>query len=89
MAEAVYMPPAGQALGAAVDRIPALCARLDETLDWIEADPPDIQARRRAWAAGKLGVEVTGGGEEYLIVWENTKPRPTVWYIRDPSSLAR
>ena len=52
-------------------------------------DPPDVRARRRAWTAGMFGVEVVGGGEEYLSVWENTKPRPTVWYLGDPSSLAR
>ena len=89
MSEAKFIPPAGEALDAAVARNPRLGERLDEAIDWIEDDPPDVRSKRRAWAGGRFGIDVHGGGEDYLIVWEDTRPHPRVLYVADPSRLGR
>ena len=43
-------------------------------------------AKRRAWPGGRFGIDVRGGGEDYVVIWEDTKP-PTVLYVGDPASL--
>lgn len=51
------------------DRVPRLAERVEEALDWIEADPPDQRAVRRVFTNGVRAVTVTGGGETWVVFW--------------------
>jgi len=86
MSEAKFVPSALSALDAAVVRNPTLGERLDEAIDWIEEDPPNVRAKRRAWSGGRFGIDVRGGGEDSLVIWEETRP-PVVLYVGDPAGL--
>ena len=86
MSEARFIPSALDALDSAVARNSKLGERLDEAIDWIEADPVDVRAKRRAWSGGRFGIDVSGGGEDYLIIWEDPD-NPTVLFVGDPANL--
>ena len=86
MTQAKFIPSALDALDAAAVRNPTLGERLDEAIDWIEEDPPNVRALRRAWSGGRFGIDTRGGGEDYLIIWEDATA-PTVLYVGDLASL--
>jgi len=84
-----FDPEALAALDGAYARTQVLGDRLDEALDWIESEPPDIKAKRRAFTGGKFGIEVFAIGEEWLIIWaeSDTNPSSPRVYFIGPSFL--
>jgi len=77
-------PEAQQVLDQLWDRNEDFADRIEEGLDWIEADPVNIKAKRHGFAGGQYGFEITYTDETWIIVWaENrTDPtHPTVYFI--------
>jgi len=72
-----FAPEALDALDDAYDRNAKLGESLDEALDWIEEEPPNIKAKRRSFAGGKYYIEVRFGDEDWLIIWAEDANEPT------------
>jgi len=81
-------PRPADALDALWARNEKLAERIEEVLDWIEADPPDMRARRRLFTNGMWVVSVSGGGEDWTVVWEEETPgEPYVRLIAETTSI--
>jgi len=63
-------PAAAAQLDAHYDRDPNGGARIDECLDWIEAEPMDPRAYRRMFSGGVRAISRDVNGEEWLVLWE-------------------
>ena len=61
-----------------------MASRRYAALDWIEADPPDAQAKARAWSNGVYGIDVRSYSDGLLVIWRDTEPDPTIDYIGKP-----
>jgi hypothetical protein len=65
-----------------------VAARIDEVLDWIEADPPDPRAKRRRFSNGMWAVSATIAGDEWIVLWEEDEPNhPVIRFIGESSSI--
>lgn len=61
---------------------------VEEVLDWIEAEPPDVRAKRRRFSNGMWAVNVRVLGEEWTVVWEEETPgQPVVRLLAETSSI--
>ena len=65
------------ALDRAYDISETLGTRIDDALDAIESDPPDVSVKRRRFAGGQWAVTVRGGGHEWLVIWKETNEEAT------------
>lgn len=84
MRSANFTPEAQHALDQLWDRNEALADRIEEGLDWIESDPPDVKAKRHRFVGGTYGFEVTYANETWIVVWaenHDAPAHPTVYYI--------
>lgn len=60
----------------------ALAARVDESLDRIEADPSDPMVRRRLIRPGRLwAISIPQPDRDYLILWDLDGDTPVVRYL--------
>jgi len=57
---------------------PSVAARIEDCLDWLEADPVDPRARRRQFTNGMRAISPIIDGEEWLILWEEDPPNTAV-----------
>lgn len=84
MRTANLTPEAQQALDHLWDRNEVLADRIEEGLDWIEADPADIRAKRHGFTGGKYAFEVTYELQTWIVVWAENHAdptHPTVYYV--------
>jgi len=51
---------------------PHIPARIDECIDWIEADPMDPRVYRRMFSNGVRAITSVVSSEEWLVLWEPT-----------------
>ena len=49
---------------------PRVAARIEDCLDWLEADPVDPRARRRQFTNGMRAISPIIDGDEWLILWD-------------------
>jgi len=63
-------PVASAQLDALYDRDPAGGARVDECIDWIEADPMDPRAYRRMFSGGIRAISRDVNGTPWIVLWE-------------------
>lgn len=57
---------------------PRVAARIEDCLDWLEADPVDPRARRRQFTNGMRAISPIIDGDEWLILWEEDPPNTAV-----------
>jgi hypothetical protein len=70
------------------DAQPKVAAALEECLDWIEAEPVDVRARRRRFSNGMWAIVRPVAGEEWLVLWEEDPPgQPVVRFLGETQSL--
>jgi hypothetical protein len=70
------------------DAQPKVALALEESLDWIEAEPVDVRARRRRFSNGMRAIVRAVAGEEWLILWEEDPPgQPVVRFLGETQSL--
>ena|SRR5215475_7825280 len=70
------------------DTQPAVAAALEECLDWIEAEPLDVRARRRRFSNGMWAIVRAIAGSEWLILWEEDPVgQPVVRFLGETLSL--
>jgi len=77
-------PEAQQALDELWSRNESFADRIEEGLDWIEADPPNIRTKRHGFASGHYGFEITYALETWIIIWAENRAdpmHPTVYFI--------
>lgn len=65
-------PEPDRVLLALYGRDPHIAARIDQCIDWIEAEPMDPRAYRRMFSNGVRAITCVVGSEEWLILWEPT-----------------
>jgi hypothetical protein len=66
---------------------PGVAAALEECLDWIEAEPVDVRARRRRFSNGMWAIVRAAAGGEWLIWWEEDPPgHPVVRFLGETVS---
>ena len=87
MREVKFTPSALAAYETAADQQPHLGDRLDEALDWIETQPVDVRAKRRAWSGGMYGIDIRHADQDWLIIWNDSGPQPLIVYIGTPTNL--
>lgn len=63
-------PAAAAQLDELYDRAPNVAARIDECLDWIEAEPMDPRAYRRMFSGGIRAISRAIDDVEWLVLWE-------------------
>jgi hypothetical protein len=81
-------PSPSDALDALWGRNETLADAIEEGLDWIEADPLDVRAKRRSFTNGMWVIGVRAGGEEWTIVWdEEVSGEPVVRLIAETTSI--
>jgi hypothetical protein len=70
------------------DTQPKIAAALEECLDWIEAEPVDVRARRRRFSNGMWAIVRAVAGSEWLILWEDDAAgQPVVRFLGETASL--
>ena len=70
------------------DAQPAVAAALEECLDWIEAEPVDVRARRRRFSNGMWAIVRAVADGEWLILWEADPPgQPVVRFLGETQTL--
>jgi hypothetical protein len=70
------------------DTQPVVAAALEECLDWIEAEPLDVRARRRRFSNGMWAIVRAIAGSEWLILWEEDPVgQPVVRFLGETLSL--
>jgi hypothetical protein len=70
------------------DSQPKVAAALEECLDWIEAEPVDVRARRRRFSNGMWAIVRPVAGEEWLVLCEEDPPgQPVVRFLGGTQSL--
>ena len=65
---------------------PTVADRLEECLDWIEAEPWDMRARRRQFSNGMKAITRRAGGRDGLILWEADQDGVAVIRFLDQTS---
>lgn len=69
-------------------QLPRVAAAVEEVLDWIEAEPPDLRAKRRRFSNGLWVVVRPVDGDEWIVLWEEDPPgQPVVRFIGESVSL--
>ncbi|MDP9074204.1 MAG: hypothetical protein M3N98_08530 [Actinomycetota bacterium] len=67
---------------------PRIAATIEECLDWVEADPVDLRAKRRRFTNGMWAIVRPVAGSEWVILWEESEPgHPVVRFIGEAASL--
>jgi hypothetical protein len=56
----------------------AVAKAVEEGLDWLEADPIDVRAKRRQFTNGMRAMSRIVRGEEWIILWEEDPPGTAV-----------
>ncbi len=70
------------------ERLPRVAAAIEEILDWIEAEPVDVRARRRRFSNGLWVVVCPVEDAEWIVLWEEDPPgSPVVRFIGESVSL--
>lgn len=70
------------------DRAPRLADRIEEALDWIEADPPDVRSKRRAFSNGMWVISIHAAGEDWTVIWDEDQPgQPVVRLIAETTTI--
>lgn len=81
-------PAPAEALDRLWERNEHLADAVEEAMDWIEADPPDVRAKRHRFANGMWAIQVRAGGEEWTLVWEEDTPgEPVVRVLAETTSI--
>lgn len=78
--------------GDVLDRLheanPDVAMAVEECLDWLEADPIDVRARRRQFTNGMRAISRLVRGEEWILLWEEDPPGvAVVRFIGQSASL--
>ncbi len=61
---------------------------IEEALDWIESDPPDVRAKRRRFTNGMWAIVRSFAGSDWLVLWEeDSDGAPVVRFIGETASL--
>ena len=63
-------PAAAAQLDELYDRDPETAARIDECLDWVEAEPMDPRVYRRMFSGGVRAISRVIREEEWLVLCE-------------------
>jgi len=63
-------PAAAAQLDELYDRDPETSARIDECLDWVEAELMDPRAYRRMFSGGVRAISRVIREEDSLVLWE-------------------
>lgn len=88
MAQIELDPIPAERLDSLHARLPRVAAAIEEILDWIEADPADIRAKRRRFSNGIWVVVRAVDGDEWIVLWEEDPPgQPVVRFIGESASL--
>lgn len=87
MRELALDPTPAEKLDAVWTRSERVAGRLEEALDWIEADPPDVRAKRRRFSNGLWVIAVREAGEDWTILWEDVEGGPVVRLIDETTSI--
>ena len=67
---------------------PRVAEGVEEYLDWIEADPPDVRAKRRRFTNGMWAIVREIDGSAWVVLWDEEVPsEPTVRHIGETASL--
>jgi len=81
-------PLPAAALDSLYDFDPEAAERIEECLDWIEADPVDVRAKRTQFTNGMKAIRRTVKGREWLILWdEDEADTPVVRFLGESSVL--
>jgi hypothetical protein len=81
-------PQPAAALDTLWSRNERLADAVEEALDWIEADPPDVRSLRRRFTNGIWAVGVRAVGEDWTILWEEPEPGcPVARFIGETQSI--
>lgn len=68
--------------------LPSVAAAIEESLDWIEAEPVDPRAKRRRFSNGMWAILRSIADGEWLVLWEEDPPGyPVVRFIGETTSL--
>jgi len=68
--------------------LPWVAAAIEESLDWIGAEPVDLRAKRRRFSNGMWAILRSVADGEWLVLWEEDSPgQPVVRFIGETSSL--
>jgi len=57
---------------------PETAQHIEDCLDWLQADPIDIRAKRHQYTNGMRSIHVFSRGEIWLIIWEEEPPGTAV-----------
>ena len=63
-------PAAAAQLDELYDRNPQTATRIDECLDWVEAEPMDPRSYCRMFSGGVRAISRVIREEEWLVLWE-------------------
>jgi hypothetical protein len=86
--EAELDPVPANKLDSLHDTQPTVAAALEECLDWIEAEPVDVRARRRRFSHGMRAIVRPVAGSEWLILWEeDAAGQPVVRFLGETTSF--
>jgi hypothetical protein len=91
MAELVFDPDADAALSRLEAAGSLLLQRVNQVLDWLEADPAEPRVRRVRFHRPALWcVTVAAGDEEWAVLWEPHATEADVVVVRylGPASFA-
>ncbi|MHB2022144.1 MAG: hypothetical protein ACYCO3_02245 [Mycobacteriales bacterium] len=66
----------------------SVAAAIEESLDWIEAEPVGPRAKRRRFSNGMWAIPHSIAEGEWLVLWEEDPPgQPVVCFIGETTSL--
>jgi hypothetical protein len=67
---------------------PRVADAIEECLDWVEADPVDLRAKRRRFTNGMWVIVRPIADSEWAILWDEIEPgHPVVRFIGETGSL--
>ena len=88
MREVELDPAPADRLDSLHEHLPRVAAAIEEILDWIEAEPVDLRAKRRRFSNGLWVVVRSVDGAEWIVLWEEDPPgSPVVRFIGESVSL--
>jgi len=68
--------------------LPEVANVIEECLDWVEAQPVDVRAKRRRFSNGMWAIVRSFAGSDWLVLWdEDTPDHPVIRFIGETASL--